>query len=88
MVAHEIMGDYNMKYKINPTKHTLPCQFLIKLGMIEYVHDLISNASRDSQTESSWFNGFVTGLHEASVIDDKTYDELMDEISRIVYPIE
>lgn len=70
---------------INPTKHTLPCQFLIKLGMLQYATTSINEAIGGSFRDESrgWFEGFVTGLHEASVIDDKTYDDLIDEISRI-----
>ena len=80
-----LMGDYNM---LN-SKHTLPCQFLIKLGTIEYAKNMIPNADdttwdkHERNTSISWFEGFATGLHEASVIDDKTYDELIDEISKI-----
>ena len=74
---------------INPTKHTLPCQYLIKLGVIEYAKSIIPNAkdlifNRHERDESrAWFEGFVIGLHEASVIDDKTCDELIDKISKI-----
>lgn len=71
------------------SKHTLPCQCLIKLGTIKYAEIIFKSIpENNSKPKNTWFEGFVTGLHEASVIDDKTYDELIDEISRIVYPIE